>query len=33
MNLGICDLGDNPSKLASKHTFPDNKESMFLENY
>ena len=29
----ICDLGNIPSKLASKHTFPDNKESMFLGNY
>ena len=29
---GVCDLGDIPSKLVSKHTFPDNKESMYLEN-
>ena len=30
--VGVCDLRDIPSKLVSKHTFPDNKESMYLEN-
>ena len=28
----ICNLGYIPSKLVIKHTFPDDKESMFLEN-
>ena len=28
----IYDAGDIPSKLVSKHTFPDGIESMFIEN-